>query len=94
MSRGDLTWLITLPEDGSLPLGGIAPILLQWQTGGLAAARLRHAGCSLVRLELFHPDAHRTTALLRSLSLEADVAIAKQPCLAAHIQTPSGIRKL
>ncbi len=30
MSRGALNWLITIPEDGSVPMGGAAPALIQW----------------------------------------------------------------
>ena len=29
MSRGELNWLITIPEDGSLPINGGAPALIQ-----------------------------------------------------------------
>lgn len=52
MSRGDLAWRISIPEDGSLPLGGAAPALIQWHAG----PRLHHhpalnmpdPGCRLV----------------------------------------------
>ena len=30
MMRGALNWLITIPQDGSLPLDGVAPTLIQW----------------------------------------------------------------
>ena len=29
MSRGSLDWHISIPQDGSLPLGGTAPVLIQ-----------------------------------------------------------------
>ncbi|HSQ04485.1 MAG TPA: VOC family protein, partial [Burkholderiales bacterium] len=32
MSRGALSWLITIPPDGSLPHNGIAPSLIEWHT--------------------------------------------------------------
>ena len=99
MSRGELNWLITIPADGSLPLGGIAPTLIEWHTDGHPAARLREAGCSLVRLEAFHTEAPRISALLRSISVEGEISVAplpagKRPYLVAHIQTPNGPRKL
>ncbi len=99
MSRGELNWLITIPSDGSLPLGGIAPTLIEWHTEAHPAARLREAGCSLVRLEAFHTEAPRISALLRSISVEAEISVAplpagKRPYLVAHIQTPNGPRKL
>src|SRR5256885_195237 len=55
MSRGELDWLITIPRGGRLPLGGVAPALIEWRTQGHPAARLRETGCTLLRLEAFHP---------------------------------------
>ncbi len=99
MSRGELSWLITIPPDGSLPFAGIAPTLIEWHTEAHPAARLRDAGCSLVRLEAFHPEASRVSALLRSISVEGEISVAplpagKRPYLVAQIQTPNGPRRL
>lgn len=49
MSRGQMNWLITIPADGSLPLHGIAPTLIQWTAGVHPAASLQESGCKLVR---------------------------------------------
>ena len=49
MRRASLNWLITIPQDGSLPLHGIAPTLIQWQNGPHPASNLQDQGCSLVR---------------------------------------------
>jgi len=99
MSRGELDWLITIPGDGRLPLGGVAPALIEWRTQGHPAARLRETGCTLLRLEAFHPEAPRISALLKSISLEGEISVAPlraatRPYLVAHIQTPSGPRTL
>ncbi|HLQ23709.1 MAG TPA: VOC family protein [Gemmatimonadales bacterium] len=99
MSRGELNWLITIPADGSRPVGGIAPTLIEWRTERHPAARLRDAGCSLTRLEVFHPEAPRISALLKSISVEGDICVAplaagERPYLVAHVQTPDGPRKL
>ena len=97
MSRGELDWLITIPGDGRPPLGGIAPALIQWRTQGHLAARLRETGCTLLRLEAFHPEPARVAALLKSISLEGPVSVTPlpaggRPYLVAHIQTPNGPR--
>src|SRR5207302_100047 len=34
LSRGTLRWLLTVPGDGSLPMGGAAPMVLEWHTQG------------------------------------------------------------
>lgn len=51
MSRGDLHWKITIPEDGSLPFGGAYPTHLEWPDGIGAAARLPDQGVRLEELK-------------------------------------------
>jgi hypothetical protein len=95
MSRGDLNWLITIPDDGKLPLGGPGPALIEWRAPH-PAARMRDAGCSLVALQVFHPDPRRVSALLVSLALRDGVSVsaAERPHLVARFQTPAGPRSL
>lgn len=99
MSRGSLDWLITIPADGSVPVDGIAPALIEWQADAHPASTLQDFGLSLVRLEIFHPDPARVSRLLSSLDLEGPLAVSAldggaSPYLAAHIDTPRGVRQL
>lgn len=99
MSRGQISWLITIPLDGSLPLHGIAPTLIQWPAGVHPSSTLRESGCSLVRLEGFHPDAKKVASVLQSIGFEGDFRVSalpqdELPFLVAHIQTPAGLRQL
>lgn len=96
MARGSLNWLISIPPDGSLPLQGVAPAIIQWQCDVHPASRLPDHGLSLVRLELFDPDPERIRRLLRSLALEAPVSVTagSSPRLVAHINTRQGLRYL
>ena len=99
MTRGTLSWLITIPPDGSLPFDGIAPALIEWQTEVHTAAKLQDQGLSLASLELFHPEPKRISRLLVSLGLEGPVSVlpassGSRPRLVAHINTPLGIRSL
>jgi len=99
MSRGHLNWLITIAADGCLPLHGIAPTLIQWPADVHPAASLRESGCSLVRLEGFHPEAGKVAGVLEAIGFEGDFHVsalpsAQQPYLVAHIQTPTGLRQL
>jgi catechol 2,3-dioxygenase-like lactoylglutathione lyase family enzyme len=99
MSRGQLNWLMSIPSDGSLPFNGIAPTLIEWYTETHIATKLQDVGCSFVRLETFHPQAHRISVLLKSISAEGEVSVAslpagEQPYLVAYVQTPSGLKKL
>ncbi len=99
MSRGKLDWLITIPADGGLILDGVAPALIQWHAEPHPAARLRDFGLSLLELELFHSEPDRISALLKSIELQGPVSVSPLPMggapyLVAHINTPTGIRKL
>jgi hypothetical protein len=99
MSRGALNWLITIPADGSVPLAGGAPALIEWQTAIHPAAKLEDKGLSLASLEIIHPDPDRLCRLLSSLQLDAPVSVLPAPSVAAarliaHINTPQGPRAL
>ena len=72
MSRGHLNWLITVTGDGALVLGGVAPILIQWQAPTHPAAGMRDSGCRLLRLELYTPNVERANTLLRSIGYNGD----------------------
>jgi hypothetical protein len=96
MSRGLLSWLITIPPDGSLSGDGVFPTLIEWQTHEHPAARLAEQGCALKLLELFHPAPRSLHALLECLGLNAAVAIheirpGERPYLVAHIETLRGL---
>lgn len=96
MSRGALDWLITIPEDGSLPLAGLAPVLIEWSAAGHPAARLTDHHLRLTKLELFSPHPERIERLLLALEIEAPVLVRRGPAarLVAHIATPQGLRLL
>jgi hypothetical protein len=100
MSRGPLNWLITITEDGSLPLQGVAPMLIQWPSGTHPTSTLRDSGCSLIRLEGFHPEAGKVKSLLESIGFQDEnfsvshLPAGERPYLVAHIQTPAGPRRL
>ena len=98
MSRGKLNWQIAIPEDGSLPLGGVVPTLIQWQDLH-PAETLQDFGCTLLRLEGFHPEAERVNEVLATIGFQGEfsvtpLAAGARPYLVAHIQTPTGERKL
>ncbi len=58
LTRGDLNWRITVPDDGSLPLNGAMPTLIQWGCGiATPATRLPDSGCRLIRWQVSHPQA-------------------------------------
>ena len=98
MNRADLNWLITIPADGSLPLNGICPSLIQWQNEPHPAFKLPDSGCSLIGIEGYHQEANQINETLHSIGFEGTFSVSsiqqpEKPYLVAHIQTPNGIRK-
>jgi hypothetical protein len=75
MTRGQLHWQITVPEDGSLPCQGIAPSLIQWPPGTHPASTLHDLGCSLARFEGFHLDAQRVSAVLAAIGFDGEFSV-------------------
>lgn len=106
LRRGALRWLLTVPGDGSLPMGGAAPMVIEWHTegdGNVAshpASRLDDVGCSLRALHVYHPEAHRLEAVLRSIAFDDPTVVVspllagEPPYLLAEIETPNGPRRL
>lgn len=95
MSRGTFEWLMTVPDDGRLPLRGLAPTLIQWRSEAHPAETLSELGCSLLRLEGSHPQSEKVTRMLASIGFEGEFPVSSgAPRLVAHIQTPGGPRQL
>ena len=95
MARGSFRWLITTPEDGKLPLQGIAPALIQWLSDTHPAGALEDPGCSLVRFEGFHPRPESVTGVLHAIGFEGEFPVSPgEPSLIAQIRTPDGPRRL
>ena len=96
MSRGDLNWLISIPADGSMPLDGVAPSLIEWRSPQHPASRLEDHGCSLVSLKGFHPEAPQLNDLLCQLGLASEIHVEQdqRAHIVAEIQTPHGPRTL
>ncbi|CAD5199173.1 VOC family protein [Pseudomonas sp. FEN] len=99
MSRGTLSWQITIPSDGNLPLGGSVPTLIQWEQAIHPASALQDKGCSLLALDVFHTDPEKIKAVLEAMNFSGPVYLhalkkTSDPFLIAHIQTPTGLKTL
>ena len=97
ISRGETQWLITIPEDGSLPINEGAPALIQWQDNDShPASKLNDYGFSLKKLQIYHPEPKRLLYFLNSIGLKDSVEIieADKIRFIAIIDTPEGIKTL
>jgi hypothetical protein len=99
MQRGDLRWLITIPNDGALVDAGMVPSVIQWPHGPPPGSRMPDLGCTLERLEAAHPDPVSYRRDLASIGADRHVELRElapgsRRHLIAHIRTPSGLRSL
>ncbi|WP_370657426.1 VOC family protein [Deinococcus sp. KNUC1210] len=91
LSRGQSRWLLSVPPDGSLPMGGVLPSLIEWQSLS-PAQRLVDQGVRLKTLHLSTPDPARLAAALAALNIsdvELDIRTGP-PRLEATLTTPNG----
>ena len=104
MSRGDFRWKIAVPDDGSLPWGGVLPAAIQWDAGPEGEAlhpcdRLPDGGCELESLQLAHPAAVLGTAglvaMFRELRVVGPIDLKPGPVqISARIRGPAGVVEL
>jgi len=94
LTRADLEWQITVPDDGNLPYQGAFPTLIQWAEGTHHPAdRLTQCGVRLLALEVSHPEAAQIAQLM-DLSDDRVSLVTGPFGLRAKFQTPSGVKTL
>lgn len=96
ITRGELNWLISIPKDGSMPLDGTFPALIEWPEGEHPAARMVDLGCRLRSLTIEHPAAKEIDAIIGG-RIDRDMitirsGVAKS--IRAEIDTPDGMKVL
>ena len=67
LSRGTLNWRLAVRQDGNLPLGGCAPVLIEWPEGVHPTQTMAETGVTVSRLEVRHPDASSILAACTAL---------------------------
>lgn len=94
LKRGDIRWRMALPETGVLPFENCAPAVIEWEANA-PIGPLEPGGCSLVGVEVRHPQADALEALLAPLISDDRVSFRLGlPGLTAEIDTPGGVRRL
>jgi hypothetical protein len=96
MTRGTREWLITIPLDGSLPMQGAMPMLIEWQSPREpAGATLPASGCRLSVLGIRHPQKSLAQALYARAGLVDSLRISEgEPALRATVHAPDGLRSI
>jgi hypothetical protein len=96
VSRGALSWLIGVPDDGAMPFDGAFPTLIQWPDGPHPAAAMPDLGCRLRRFTVGHPRGEDIGHALAPHFADPRVTIetAAKLRFALEIETPGGLRSL
>lgn len=96
MARGDLTWQISIRDDGALPFDGAHPSFIEWPSGAHPAGRMVDLNCRLEELVIGHPRAQEIQSGLQTLSTQIAIGfeVKSKVSIRATVRTPSGIRYL
>ncbi|RAI41503.1 VOC family protein [Rhodoplanes roseus] len=96
VSRGDLSWLIGVPEDGSMPFDGAFPTLIEWPPGPHPSDGMADHGCRIERLIVEHPRGDQIAIALRPHMADERIVVRTgvRVRLEAVIAAPGGVRVL
>ena len=72
ISRGELTWKITVPSNGGLADHGVLPTLIEWPNDQHPSKKLTNSKISLTKLSLFHPEPNKIKNIISNL-IESDL---------------------
>ena len=90
------TFDFTIPNDGSLPLDGAAPSIIDHRGDSSYVASIPDLGARLRLLTLEHPNSTAIKTLYRELSIMHPLVIVQAPKVRyrALIETPTGLKEL
>lgn len=91
ISRGALTWKITVPTNGMLVENGVLPALIEWTSDQHPSKKLNHNMISMNMLTLFHPEPSRIKKIIFNL-IESDMIQVFEgvPKIEFNFNTPNG----
>ncbi len=90
-TRGERTWRLTVPADGSLPEGGLLPAFIEWSPGPHPSAGMQDLGLALSEVRLSHPDPQRIETIARTLRIDHLASVVEGPLgLSFALDTPTG----
>lgn len=96
LQRGIYKWKIAIPEDGEMPLQGIAPTIIEWQCESHPADLLQTSDVKLLSIQSFHRKAEELKEWLKAIGYddafgETKIATSNSKKLGATFKCPKGI---
>ncbi|MGX9356743.1 VOC family protein [Roseobacteraceae bacterium S113] len=90
-TRGDRSWRLTVPKDGSLPMEGLLPAFIEWSPGPHPSTGQQDLGVTLANVHLSHPDPDSLSDILRTLGVDHLAKVSEGPAaLSFELKTPAG----
>lgn len=91
-TRGERSWRLTVPKDGSLPETGLLPAFIEWSPGPHPSSGMQDLGITLETVKLGHPDPAWLKRVLTTLGVDhlAEVTEASEKSLAFALSSPNG----
>jgi len=92
MSRGALSWQLTVPDSGLSAFDGLIPSFIQWDGDQHPSQGMQPSGLQLEKIILRHPDANGLSRCLAALSTAdlAEVEADTTASLAFVVRLPDG----
>jgi len=96
LTGGDSFFFFSIPDDGSLPSGGVAPSVIDRRGRPVPTGPMADLGAELRSLSIEHPDPDAVTNLYGKLGIESPPTAQKGDRLRyrAMIQTADGLQEL
>lgn len=90
-TRGDRSWRLTVPKDGSLPMGGLLPAFIEWSPGPHPSTGQQDLGVTLDKVQLAHPNPSELLEVLKALKVDHLANVSEGPAaLSFDLSTPKG----
>ncbi|MBX2868421.1 MAG: VOC family protein [Acidiferrobacterales bacterium] len=91
-TRGDRSWRLTVPKDGSLPENGLIPSFIEWSPGPHPSENMQDVGLTLESVRITHPDTAGFAELLETLQISHLVHLESSDCrsLSFDLTTANG----
>jgi hypothetical protein len=90
-TRGERSWRLTVPKDGSLPMSGLLPAFIEWSPGPHPSTGQQDLGVVLSSVKLSHPDPEALGAILKTLQVDHLAEVSRgQPALSFDLNSPNG----
>jgi len=90
-TRGERSWRLTVPRDGSLPMDGLLPAFIEWSPGPHPSTGQQDLGVRLDKVQLSHPDPEVLSTILKTLQVDHLAEVREGDVgLSFGLKTPKG----